>query len=229
MGVSIAMHTQVVQRLRVTYAIDGPLKYVSVLDLGRLWERLLRRARIPLAYTQGFNPHPRLQLGTALPVGYSSACEILDVFLSKRMALLDFRRRTVPQSPVGLTITRVEEVLLKAAAFQATMRKASYRVRIWSPEDKSEVESALDLFLARSTVMRQRIKKGRQVDYDLRPLVLSMTYRGANCDYHELQMTLRCGAGGSGRPEEILDELGLSVSRYAIHRFHLVRDEKEET
>ena len=68
-------------RLRVTYAVDEPLCYTSVLDMGRHWERMVRRARLPLAYSQGFHPHPRLLFAAPLPVGYRATRELLDLYL----------------------------------------------------------------------------------------------------------------------------------------------------
>jgi radical SAM-linked protein len=81
------MRTGVEQRLRIIYGIEGALSYASVLDIGRLWERLLHRSGMPLAYTQGFNPHPRMQFAAALAVGYTSSYEVLDLLLSELVSL----------------------------------------------------------------------------------------------------------------------------------------------
>ena len=208
----------------MTFAIEGPLIYISTLDMGRLWERLMRRARIPLAYTQGFNPHPKLQMASALPVGYSSECELLDVFLAESMGPLEFAQKARLTSPIGLSITHVEEVPIKAIYPQSGMREATYRVGIWTPGEPAEVETAIKYFLSRESIIRQRFKKGRMVDYDLRPLVLGIEYRCSNSDYHELEMSVKCGSHGAGRPEQVLDELGLAISRYTIHRIDLIWD-----
>jgi radical SAM-linked protein len=216
------VRTEVAQRLRVTYGVDGPLRYASVLDMGRLWERLLHRARAPLAYSAGFNPHPRLQFAAALPVGYSSSCELLDLFLAAPVAPFEFARAIVRQAPAGLTLLGVEEVLLKASAPQALMRAAHYRVRFATPATRAEVESALAGLLAQGSIVRSREKKGRQADYDLRPLIEEVRYVAADGGWHELAMFLRSGAGGSGRPEEVLAALGLPIEHYAIHRERLI-------
>jgi len=223
------MRTDTVQRLRVGFGIDGPLCYISVLDMGRLWERLLHRANIPITYTQGYNPHPKLQFAAALPVGYSSACELVDILLAERVAPGEFLARSRAQQPIGLDIYCVEQVALKAPALQSKMRKAEYEVQLWIQDESVDVQETLHDFLARPSIMRQRAKKGRKVDYDLRPLVHALGYQGYIGTCHELNMLLRCGSRGSGRPEEIIDELGLSVERYAIRRTKLIWDsEKEE-
>lgn len=225
---SVTMRTEVVQRLRVTFGVDGPLTYASVLDMGRLWERLLRRAHILTAHTQGYNPRPRLQFATALPVGYSSASEILDVYLGERTGLREFLADARAQCPKGLTIIGVEEVPIGAVSLQSLIREAQYRVRIWAEESPHEIRAAIDRLLARPKIVRQRMRKRKMVDYDLRRLLHNVRLSSSTDGQHELQMVVSCGQGGSGRPEEVLDELGLQVRRYAIHRTRLIWDEGEE-
>ena len=69
-------------RLRVTFAKTEPMRFTSHLDLYRAWERMLRRAGFPLVFSQGYNPRPRLQLATPLPLGITSRFEIIDFWLS---------------------------------------------------------------------------------------------------------------------------------------------------
>jgi len=218
----VTMRSESVQRLRVTFGVDGPLCYISVLDMGRLWERLLRRAGVPLAYTQGFNPHPRLQFASALPVGYSSECELLDLWLAERMEPAEFAARASDQAPQGLTILQIVEVLLRAPAPQALVLAAHYQVRLWAEAPRVEVERALGQLLAQPSLVRQRQKKGHLADYDLRPLIQEIRYNSSKEDCHELHMILRAGAEGSGRPEEILDALGLQGMQYTIRRVRLI-------
>ncbi|HHX66093.1 MAG TPA: DUF2344 domain-containing protein [Chloroflexi bacterium] len=220
------MRTDVVQRLRITFAVDDPLSYISVLDMGRLWERLLRRARVPIAYSQGFNPHPRMQFATALPVGYQSDCEVIDLLLAEALSPDDLAVMVTPQCPPGLSILDVREVPVRAAAPQSTMQEAHYHVRVCGASEAAEFKTALNRLMARDTIIRQRRKKGKLVDYDLRPLILDVRYLSDHNDCHELSMVLRCGSQGAGRPEEILDELGLDVARYTIRRTRLVWEEE---
>ncbi|MBN1400250.1 MAG: DUF2344 domain-containing protein [Anaerolineae bacterium] len=224
------MRSDAVQRLRVTFGVDGPLIYLSVLDMGRLWERLLRRAEVPLAYTQGFNPHPRLQFAAALPVGYSSSCEVMDVFLIESTGLESFRLATAQQSPPGLEIHEVNEVPLSVPAPQSQMRQAYYDVQLWTEEGPESVAAAIDMFMSQDTIrLQRRGKRGRVVDYDLRRLVHDVTLRESGEGRHRLRMVVRCGSHGSGRPEQVLAELGLPISHYRIRRTRLIWGDEEES
>src|SRR5215813_5434575 len=75
------------QRLHITFGKFDALIYTSNLDIAKLWERVLRRARLPILYSEGFNPRPRIALASALPLGISSECELLDVSLRERIML----------------------------------------------------------------------------------------------------------------------------------------------
>ena len=145
------MRTAAVQRLRITFGVDGPLRYLSVLDMGRLWERLLRRAGLPLAFTQGFNPHPRLAFATPLPVGYSSTFELLDAYLGAAVEPAEAWRALAEQCPAGLRLQAVSIVPLDAPALQAVMRRADYEVSLWSAASAEEVSAGLQQALDSAT------------------------------------------------------------------------------
>jgi radical SAM-linked protein len=212
------MNTEVRARARLTFAAEGPLMYVSVLDMGRLWERLLRRAGVPLAYTQGFNPHPRMQFATALPVGYSSECEVLDLLLSEELAPAALLAAIAPQCPPGLRVLSAELVPSGSPALQALVREADYVVDLWSPAEGAAVDSALAALLAREAIERQRIKKGKMATYDLRPLIHAVARTSSQDGKHRLHLVMACGPQGSGRPEDLIAELALEIDHFAIRR-----------
>lgn len=220
---------EAIQRLRIAYRIGDPLQYVSVLDMGRLWERLLRRAGLPLAYTQGFHPHPRLQFAAPLPVGYRSEAEWLDVYLREMIEPAEAVQALSAQCPLGLTILGAEAVPVGAPILQAQMREAEYAVRLWSPADPIAVQDALSALLVAESLPRSRVRKDRLQEYDLRPLIHELAYvSGHQTDggtwEHALYVRARCGSQGSGRPEELLGELGLEIGHWSICRTRLIWD-----
>ena len=115
-----------VQRLRVRFSRGEEVKFVTHLDLMRLWERALRRAKIDVAYSEGFTPHAQLSLAAPLAVGVTSDGELLDVFLGSRLTPLDFMREIGRQLPAGVEALEVEEVGLRAPSLQAELRAAEY-------------------------------------------------------------------------------------------------------
>src|SRR5215813_4393454 len=87
------------QRLHITFGKFDALIYTSNLDVAKLWERVLRRANLPILYSEGFNPRPRLALASALPLGISSECEILDVSFKEIISLDGLAERIAATSP----------------------------------------------------------------------------------------------------------------------------------
>ena len=105
-------------RLRITFAKLNALRYTGHLDLHHNWERAARRAELPLAYSQGFHPQPKISLASALPLGFSSICEVLDMRLTEDLPLEGLKERIQAAVPSGLQILKVESVDEKLPALQ---------------------------------------------------------------------------------------------------------------
>ena len=206
------------QRLRVVFGLSGAMRYASVLDHGRTWERMLGRAGIPIAYTHGFNPHPRIQFAGGFPVGYSSACERVDLFLNEEAVPDQFLRQVAPHCPVGLTLSDCWPVPLKAQSLQASMLAATYIVRLATSMPAERLRDNINELLAQEHIAATRRKKGRDVSFDLRPLVLDIVPLPSDGKLTCIEMRLKCGAGGSGRPEQVVQALGIAHDGLWIHR-----------
>ncbi len=115
------------QRLRLTFSRGEELKYISHLDLMRLWQRALRRAHIPLAYSQGFSPHPKLSLAAPLAIGVTSSGELMDIFLDHRVSPHFFINAVSKQLPPGIDISEVIEVGLGLPSLQSQVLYADMR------------------------------------------------------------------------------------------------------
>ncbi|MEE8389996.1 MAG: TIGR03936 family radical SAM-associated protein [Anaerolineae bacterium] len=223
-------------RLRILFSKEESLTYTSHLDLMRVWERALRRANVPLTYSQGFNPRPKLQLAAALPLGYTGAAELLDVWLRQSMSVRDFTRVLVPVLPAGLTVNQVRQIMLKEPAMQTQVVSAEYHVTVeWVPElacpeqsrrvegwDESteQVEARIERVLATTELLQER--RGRQ--YDLRPLVEKLWLEQAGKDKVVLGMQLAARQGATARPEAVLEALGMNKAFTRYHRLRLVLD-----
>jgi radical SAM-linked protein len=215
------------QRLRIEFALGERLKYISHLDLTRAWERAFRRAGLPLAYSQGFNPRPRFQIAAALPVGISGQSELLDVWLDEVLEPAAVLRRLRPALPEGLRVSAVSEVDLRQASLQSQMRAADYRATVAGQEPAEAIRARIEALLAAPAVLRQRHHKGRLQTYDLRPLIqeIEVTDGGdgptGGMAEHVLEMRLQASPQGAGRPDEVLDALGLSLMPHRIERTKL--------
>jgi radical SAM-linked protein len=207
-----------VQRLRVTFSKGEEVKYISHLDLMRVWERALRRAQLPLLHSQGYNPRPKITFAAALAVGISGQREIMDLMLERPLAPLDFATAIKKQLPPGITLSEVEEVYPTLPALQTQVQGADYLATVRSGEETKVVEERLSSLLSNTHLPRQR----RGKEYDLRPLIEDLRLEERDEDRCTIAMTLRAGEGGTGRPDEVLDELGLADQAEGITRTRLL-------
>ena len=208
------------QRLLITFGKAGPLKYTSNLDIAKMWERLLRRARLPLLYSQGFNTRPRLQLASPLPLGISSECELIDVYLKEEIALEGLRERLLAVSPSGLEIYRLEDLDPRHPTLQSLVRSAEYTVQFDEALDLERLQSALETLLARETIIKTEQRKGRTRSQDLRPLIYELKIEAERL----LVAHIAVGDQGNVRPDDLLREMDLEQFPHQVHRRRLFLD-----
>lgn len=211
------------QRLRVTLSRGDEIKYISHLDIMRLWERALRRADLPVAYSQGFSPHPRLSLAAPLPVGVTSDCEMMDLFLERRVSPLFFLKSLRLQLPRGMDVTKLVELWVGLPSLQSQIRYAEYGVEIETDNLSSdEIETRMNSLLDAESLSWEHNRDGELRRYDLRALVDDVwldRWRGAQCT---LGMRLRTDPSGTGRVEQVTAALGFSQPPLSIHRTKLI-------
>ena len=211
------------QRLRVKFARGAEIEYISHLDVMRAWERALRRATIPLAYSHGFHPQPRIALAAPLPVGVTSEGELMDVFLCQRLQPREFLNKVRPQLPPGLEILDVREVPLEEPSLQSRVRFADYRADIRSDLPGWEIEERVRQLLEATEVLGERRREGKVRRYNLRPLVERLVVESWN-ESKRLRMRLRNSPSGAARPDEVVEALGLGRHAARVHREHLLLD-----
>ena len=210
------------QRLRITFGKGDSVKYISHLDLCQAWERALRRAGAPLAYSLGFHPQAKLQLAAALPLGYTSTAEVLDIILDKAVSLQDFGQGLPPVLPKGLLFVGVEDIDLRFPSLQSTLRQAEYRVTVETASSASEIVRRIGRFLAADRFEQQRLRKQRTETIDLRPLVHDVQLEIANRGKVTLYMRVSAGQHGNVRPGTVLAALGLATAPTQTERTNLL-------
>lgn len=209
------------QRLRLQFTKGDQLKYISHLDLARTWERIFRRGGLPIAYSQGFNPRPRFQIAAALPVGVTGRSEYLDVWLTERLAPEEVLARSAPTLPPGLEVIGVEEVDLRGPSLQSQMRAAEYRSVVQTQEPIEAVRARVQALLNATALLRQRHHKGKMQTYDLRSLIQSVIVEPGQGEQVVLLMRLQASPEGAGRPDQVLEALGLSLAPHTVERTNL--------
>ncbi|MFC1993716.1 TIGR03936 family radical SAM-associated protein [Chloroflexota bacterium] len=210
------------QRLRLTFSRGEEVKYISHLDLMRLWERALRRADLPLAYSQGFSPHPRLSLAAPLAIGVTSSAELMDIFLERLVSPHFIFKTLRGQLPKGIDLLEALDVGLRLPSLQSQVLCAGYRVNLGSDKTSDEVEAALRLLLAKESLSWQHSRDKEIRRYDLRALVADLWLLDWQLGECTLGMTLRCDSSGTGRPEQVAFALGFDQHPRYIHRTKLI-------
>jgi len=208
--------------LRIIFSRGEAVKYISHLDLMRLWERALRRAAIPASYSQGFNPHPKISLAAPLAIGVTSEAEVMDIWLRRRVSSYFFIKMASEQLPAGIGILKAEQVALTLPSLQSQMRQAEYRVDVETDVGAAEVEAALRCFLAKKHIPWQHERDTGVRRYDLRALVHHLWLVGWQESQCTLGMRLRSASAATGRPEQVTTALGFPQRPRSIHRTKLV-------
>lgn len=216
-----------VQRLRVTYGKGEAMRYVGHLDLVRAWERVLRRAAVPLAYSQGFNPQARLQFASALPVGASGERELFDALMVETVAPDAFLAAVRPQLPAGLVLVSAQEVPLKGKSLQALLRASRWQVDLETDVSDAEIDAHVRRLLAAPQVPASRQRKGKAITYDLRPLILNLARgQSPHPGWQRLNMTLRSEPSATGRPDAVLAALDLDQLNARLTRLECLLAEE---
>ncbi|MEJ2748620.1 MAG: TIGR03936 family radical SAM-associated protein [Anaerolineae bacterium] len=218
------MQANYVQRLRLTFSKTGPTRFIGHLDLARTLERALNRARIPVAYTQGFNQRPRMQMAAALPLGFTSECEMADIWLMETMEPEQVQQQLMSKMALGITVHRVEVVELKGPTLQTLTQESAYTVTLLDPVDTAVLQQKIAGLLAADTLVRERGHGKKRKEYDLCPLIYAL-HLVPNSDPVRLEMRLAMEEGKNGRPDEVLRELGLDPLAARIHRTAIVLNE----
>jgi radical SAM-linked protein len=200
-----------VQRLRIRYAKRGRLRFTSHRDFGRAFERAVQRAAIPVAYSSGFSPHPRISYANASPTGAASEAEYLEIGLRKPCRPDDVRLALDAALPSGLDI--VEVVVASPGALADRLQGSRWRVELPGVR-YADTSAAVAAFLDADEVLVQRMTKSGLRTFDCRTAVVTMEARagdapGSSGDYAEcaiLNVVVRQGTP-SVRPDDILTGL----------------------
>ena len=210
------------QRLRIRFCRGQEVKFISHLDIMRLWQRALHRAGISLTYSEGFSPHPRISLAAPLPVGVTSQTELMDILCTRQVSSHWFTTAVSQQLPPGIEILQVYQIALNMPSLQSQVSYAEYKVEVKTENDQKDIESALTSLLSVKHLPWQHQRDTGTRSYDLRPLIDDLWLIDWHQSYCTIGMRLRCDSSGSGRPEQVTAALGFTHHPQSIHRTKLI-------
>lgn len=163
-------------RVRVRFAKAGKLRFISAIDLGRVWERALRKADLPIRYSEGFSPHPKVSFGDALPLGYASQAEFCELTFGGAIDLVVLRDRLNAAFPTGLAV-------LDAAEFGDGDRRLGklLQASLWTLDYRSAdgLAEAVAALATDGPLLVERERKGETITTDLRPPLVGVVAHGA--------------------------------------------------
>jgi radical SAM-linked protein len=192
-----------VQRLRMRYAKRGRLRFTSHRDFSRAFERALVRARVPVAYSSGFNPHPRISYAGAAPTGAASEAEYLEVGLARQVDPESLRAALDEALPAGLDV--LEVVASSGGALADRLQASLWRITVQDLDDTAAA-TVVQRFLDRTEVTVSRMTKKGLRTFNCREAVVSLLVApgaGTGQECAILEMVLRHGTP-SVRPDDVL-------------------------
>ncbi|MGF1598107.1 MAG: TIGR03936 family radical SAM-associated protein [Acidimicrobiales bacterium] len=204
--------------IRIRYAKAGRVRFVSHRDVARLFERALRKLRLPVAYTEGFSPRPKLSFGLALTVAHESEAEYLDVELTESIDLETLPDRLTAALPPGITVDAAVAIEPGTASLQQAIVCCDWHIEVLGATC-AEIESAVADVLAATALPQERVRKGKTAVADVRPAILGIEVRGPTCDGVDVWARLATESV-SLRPAELVRVLGGDLDEGRVRRTH---------
>lgn len=208
-------------RYALKFSKEGTMRYISHLDLFRLFKRSFKRSGIRLQHSQGFNPHPKMSFAQPLSLGYTSSCEYLEFETREPYGAEEIMDKLNSVLPEGVSVLSCEELPAAGKSLAALTEYASYEVRFpldnrfVAPSvesDRTCVDSEPDItvlterFLARDRIMitKHQKKSGKELEVDIKPMIAEFS---GQVDNKIITLTMKLAAGSTSNlsPEAVLD------------------------
>lgn len=214
-------------RLEITKGEE--IRYISHLDYASLMERAVRRAKLPVAYSEGFNPHMKIAFASALAVGVTSDAEYMDIELTKPVCQPEFFDKLRAVLPLGVRLLQAREFTGKVKALMAAVELADYEIQVPLTGDFSQAQTGIIAYnkVAEAIYTRNMLKKVKTIEVKqyMDEKILAAEGRDGNLC---LQMQIKITPAGSIKPGEILEVLrdqfsvpiaveAATINRRALH------------
>ncbi len=225
------------QRLKFSFYRHENLKYISHLDIMRTFHRAIRRAELPVALTQGFNPQLRMSIALPLAIGITSEAELAEVYMERLTGTSHFLESLNSQLPDGIKIFNVTESPPDAPQLMQLIDAALYHVKPFFAEQnfsKGFFLMGVEEILNKDKIVVKRIAKKKIRDYDIRPYIINIEAIEDNSNSKGfLKMYLQTGSRGGAKPAEVMNAMGEAINfkdlglMVHIHRVGLYHKKEE--
>lgn len=211
------------ERLCIRFAKEGALKYISHLDLLRTFVRTIRRSGLPVVYSKGFKPRPKMTLAAPLPLGATSTGEYVEFFFQEKMYPEELYDKLAVQLPPGLKLMKAFTVLLDEPPLPSVIEGAFYSYLIPANLPKNLYDNIDNLLQSPEIKVTRNKGRGKAKVVNIRPYIYSIKVNSKETkDGNYLDMLLATGSKGGAKPSEIIELLGFSKDEpYSLHRHNL--------
>jgi radical SAM-linked protein len=208
---------QVVRKVRIVFSKTGDMRFLGHLEIVRVVERACRRAGIPVAFSGGYSPKPKITFALSLPTGAEGLGEWMDLDLAETVPVDDVAGRINEHLPEGLFLLRAWKAPLDTGALNGRVVYMDYKAVL--PEPQEGLDALAGAFFERERISIVRVRKGKKKEVDLKNYLVAMRARDDRTLFFTL--TLK-GEEGSARPAEVLQAM-LGLDEESLTRVRLTR------
>lgn len=183
--------------MRIKFTKLGDMKYISHLDVQRLFQRVFRRAEVRLSYSQGFNPHPKMSYGNALALGVESYGEYVDIEIEDNLSSELLAEKINDQLPEGMDFVKCVEIQTGVKSLAGNIEYGNYDFVIENVDHftNSEISDKIDKILSLDTLnITKKNKKGKLVEMDIIPMIKSLEVKSVEDDKITINSIISTGS-----------------------------------
>lgn len=220
--------------LRLKYKKEKNMKFLSHLELIKTMERVFRRMNLPMEFSKGFSPKPKIAYAAPLPVGVSSESEYLDVELTEKIDIAELIKNQKEFMPMGLSFLE-GHYFDKTKSLMSLVTDSAYLVEYHVEEkySKEDIKEKIDLFLKQEAITYEKLnKKNKLKEIDIKPLIQSMEILGIADDKLMFKVLVTTGSNGNLKPEKLMElfndfsHIAMVVGSERIRRLELFARDK---
>ncbi len=214
--------------IRLKFTKGNEVKYISHLDLMRVFQRAIRRTGIPISYSSGFNPHQEISFGAPLSLGVTSAAEYVDFKLVEAMDVQEIENRLNSSLPEGIRILGGMKLGESPKSAMSVVTHSRYKIRMNIENvTAEELNKSIEEFVAQEDikVMKEQPKKGFALkEIDIRPMIVGMRLSESREPMHIIDCLLLSGSRGNLKPELLM----MAFKKFTGYNIVGIRINREE-